>query len=532
MKDSYKVRYLCIVIAIFIAQVIVASRFIITNDEAYYLAFAKSLQLSYVDSPPFVSYLSWIQIHYNCLKPLFLRLVVIILHLISCIFLLQIVRNNFQDHLIEARKSIFTTFLFCYLCPIFGLYGIFILPDAGLILALSIMLYATDKIYNQQNISYTNSLILGLGFGIGLLSKYHIIPLGGGILIGLLLSLIAHYKNNYRHLVVCSLIILLVSILISTPMWIWNWSYHFASFKFQLQHGFAKGDWSLISALIFCASSLLFITPWLAYFLLKFGLFKNNRMYLLIPFTSLFLTLLSSSFRKNVLGHWIAPAFWILIPYASTNLYKYGSKLSQKTLTLFLALTFVIWIIIAIPLVMPGGMSNIKHFIYKANKDLSDSADLLLWMDIKAILNNNQEFSKKVTALHSQYNSTQSCASNNELIGTTDWMFTSQFEYIGLEEDLQKQYQHSYKIINVNIEHANFYLWRDNIAEYANCPILIITYRTLPTYLADIIDIRNEAIISNIPAYKNIDLHLISGQFKAAPAIQESRNKVLYSGHY
>lgn len=532
MKDSYKVKYLFVIVAIFVTQVIVASRFIITNDEAYYLSFAKNLQLSYVDSPPFVSYLSWLQVYYNCLQPLCLRILVIILHLVSSMFLLAVVMNNSQNNSIEVRKSIFTSFLFCYICPIFGLYGIFILPDTGLILALSIMLYVTDKIYKQQNISYIHSLILGLGFGIGLLSKYHIIPLGGGMLLGLLLSLLTHYKNNYRHLIICSLIIMIISIFISAPMWIWNWTYNFASFKFQLQHGFAKGTWSLISASIFCVSSLLFITPWIAYFLLKFGLLKNRRSYLIIPFTCLFFTLLSSSLRKNVLGHWIAPAFWILIPYASINLYKYGSKFSQKILNFFLAITFLIWVIIAIPLAQPGGMNNIKSIIYNVNKDLSDSADLLLWMDIKNILDNNQVFSKKIKVLHNQYSSNKLCNTKIELIGTTDWMFTSQFEYLGFEKSLKKQYHNPYKIINVNIEHANFYLWRDNLTAYANCPILIITYRTLPTYLTEVMTINNESIISNIPNYKNIDIHLISGTFKNASYIKDSRNKVLYSGHY
>ena len=530
MTDKFQLKiYVVIAIIIFVIQAIIAHQFIITNDEAYYLAFAKNLQLSYIDSPPFVAYLTWLQNHLNLNSRFSLRFIVIVLHFISSLFLLKIVSNNYQYQnnsitKTNAQKSLLITFLLSYLAPIFGLYGIFILPDAGLILSLSIMLYFADNIYQHRNISYWQSLGLGLGLGLGLLSKYHIIPLGGGMLLGLILSLLP--STSKKHLWYCGLIIICTSLIISAPLWLWNYYYHFASFKFQLQHGYAKGNWSLSSLLLFFITSILYISPWFTYFLLKFGLLKDKKLYIMIPFGSLTLILIVSSLLKNVLGHWIAPAFWLLIPYSSIYIIKSASELTQKIITMFFIFTTIIWLVI--PLAIASNCFRYFH-------DLSNYSDLLLWKDIKDILQSSPQFTNNIVELNQKniaYHNTVSCSSNKQLIGTTDWMFTAQFEYINLAQQLQQKFHQQYQILNLNIEHANFYLWRDQLELYANCPILIISYRPLPQYLESIMQINNETIINNIKNYKDIELHLIMGVLKDSITISQAKNQVLYSGHY
>lgn len=543
-KNKYPIAF--ITILIIMINVLLAARFMLTNDEAYYVAFARNLQLSYVDSPPFVSYLSWFPVHYHYNQALLLRLSVLIIHLISTLIMVRVVNNNLQiHHQTKSPQAIIHTILIAYLCPIFGLYGIFILPDVGLILALSIMIFIADKIYHQKSIDFYKSLLLGLGLGIGLLSKYHIIPLGGGILLGLLIHLWHNNPTKKISRLLCSACVIIVtSLIVSMPMWIWNIKYHFASFKFQLQHGFAKGDWSLTSLLIFVCSSILCITPWFAYLLVKYGLLRKPRLYLVIPYLSLFGILLLSSLRKNVLGHWIAPALWILLPYAVINLQIYGSILAKKAFRYYCAITMIFWIIIALPLALPGGMNNIKIILLKTNHDLSNMVDLLLWNDLRDILNNSSVFHESLHDLHlakpmyfdaphfANIQTTSYCKVNQDLIGTTDWMFTAQFEYTNLFDNFKQLQNASYKILNVNIEHANFYLWRDDLTKYASCPILIITYRTLPEYLKDIIEIQQQETIENISQYKNLQLHLIIGKFKDSQSIATRQNAVMVSGHY
>ncbi len=93
---------------VFIASLIIAAQFPITNDESYYIAFSKNLQLSYVDAPPFVSYLNIIQVTFGLVSPLYERSLVIVLHLLATLFLLAIVRNHCinDEHL--ATKLLIT----------------------------------------------------------------------------------------------------------------------------------------------------------------------------------------------------------------------------------------------------------------------------------------------------------------------------------------------------------------------------------------------------------------------------------------
>ncbi|MCC2645393.1 MAG: phospholipid carrier-dependent glycosyltransferase, partial [Burkholderiales bacterium] len=280
--------------------------------------------MSYVDAPPFVAYLNIVQAKLGIFQPLINRLLVVILHLIATIFLILIVKNNHviipSNNRDNLSDKLLITFLLAYIIPIFGLYGIFILPDSGLILGLSLMLWVSDHILREGYISIKNSLLLGIGLGIGLLSKYHILPLGGGMLLGLYLDLACRNSNQYSLRPLAMLIIsVLLGLVIAAPLFIWNYTNHYASFIFQLQHGFNSNSWQLISMVGFIFGAILYLTPWFAYMLFKYGVLKERRYYILIPVFCLCLILLISSLRKNILPHWLSPAFWLLIPYTVIN---------------------------------------------------------------------------------------------------------------------------------------------------------------------------------------------------------------------
>ncbi|HLX53147.1 MAG TPA: hypothetical protein VKR58_04370, partial [Aquella sp.] len=292
---NYAIKNKLIYCLILIVSIVIAARFPIGNDEAYYVAFAKDLQLSYVDAPPFVAYLNIIQAKLGLFQPLANRFWVIILHLISTLFLMLIVKN---DHLAKKNTSdvsnrpgisdkLLVTFTLAYIIPIFGLYGILILPDCGLILGLSIMLWTSDNIIREKLVSMKNSLFLAIGLGIGLLSKYHILPLGGGMLLGLYLDLFFMHSQDNRQANWLNLAKLILSILlgliIATPLFMWNYTNHYASFIFQLQHGFGSNNWQLSSMFGFILGTLLYLTPWFAYILGKYGFLKDRRYYLLVP---------------------------------------------------------------------------------------------------------------------------------------------------------------------------------------------------------------------------------------------------------
>jgi len=485
--------------------------------------------LSYVDAPPFVAYLNIIQAKLGLSYPLANRLLVIIFHLISTILLMLIVKNNQsaeeKEALDEANNNtlsdkLLVTFLLAYIVPIFGLYGILILPDSGLILGLSIMLWSSDNISRQKQVSLQNSLFLALGLGIGLLSKYHILPLGGGMLLGLYLDLLFmpnqdNQQSNWSNLAKLILSVIL-GLIIATPLFMWNYANHYASFIFQLQHGFNSNNWQLTSMLGFILGTLLYITPWFAYMLGKYGLLKERRYYLLVPVISLSLILIMSSLRKNILPHWLAPAFWLLIPYAVINSRK------LKLLKSMCKYTTILWTLLLFILLLPGGMLNVKKVAKLFNPDTSGLADLLLWQELPQLFAENMSFQHSLATLN---NSPQNCQSSYKLIGASRWYWAAQLEY-------NMVFDANYKILNLDLQSSNFYTWRDNLAHFANCRVLVISDRHNLPDLANLINVQNSYTIHGIGDYKSLDLMIVEGTFKDVAVITPFQQKLLKNPHY
>lgn len=528
-----KTKHILLCLLVLIISIIIASRFPIGNDEAYYIAFARNLQLSYIDAPPFVAYLNVIQLKLGLLHPLQNRIFVVILHLISTLLLLLVVKNNLinpnnnPQSVFNLQKTtpdnlsekLLITFLIAYLVPIFGLYGVLILPDSGLILGLSIMLYISDIIARNKYISITNITLLGIGLGIGLLSKYHILPLGGGMLLGLYIDIVIQTKRGcIKNLIKLSLSVI-IGVFIALPLFIWNCNNHYASFIFQLQHGFSSNNWQVLSMLGFLLGVLLYMTPWFTYILIKKGLFVRMRYYLVIPVFGLFTILIMSSLRKNILPHWIAPAFWLLIPYAVV----YTNNL--RLLKIMCKYTSILWLILLFILLLPEGMSNFKKVNKIFNPDTTGLADLLLWSELPKLFDNNQKLQHSLAT----YNLVKSsnCMNKKPIIGTIRWYWAAQLEYHQVFGD-------NYQILNLDLRSSNFYMWRDNLVALANCPILIIA-DSRSINIADInslVTIKNQYDINGIGDYKSLRLVVIQATLNSANKLRQKQNDILNSTHY
>lgn len=467
------------------------------------MAFAHDLQLSYVDAPPFVAYLNLLQTKLGIYIPLINRFWVIILHLISTLILMLIVKHHyFGDNTKQPSQQktlsdqLLVTFSLAYIIPIFGIYGFLILPDSSLILSLSIMLLASDSIYHEKRVSIKNTLFLAIGLGVGLLSKYHILPLGGGMILGLYLDLIFFTrKANWLNLAkLCTSITL--GLIIATPVFIWNYANHYASFIFQLQHGFSSDRWQFSSLFGFILGSILYLSPWFTYMLSKYGLLKSKHYYLLIPVISLSLILMMSSLRKNILPHWIAPAFWLLIPYTVINVKN------LKPLKSMCKYTSILWLILCFILLLPDGILNIKKISKLFNQDTTGLANLLLWQELPGLFADNPQIQNSLKTLN---NPTHDCHSTYRLIGTTRWYWTAQLEY-------HKVFSPNYKILNLDLQSSNFYTWRDNLSTFANCPILVIADRNNLDDLAKLINIQKSYNLHGISDYgiDNYDINHLS----------------------
>ena len=506
---------------ILLAAFILAANFPITIDEAYYIAFSKNLQLSYVDHPPFVSYLNLAQSMFGLTSPLFNRLLVIMTHLIATLFLLAIVYNHCEKDEDLATKLL-VTFLIAYVVPIFGMYSIIILPDTGLILSLSMMLWAADKVVLANELSWRNAFELGIGLGIGMLAKYHILPLGGGILFGVLLDLSLRSTFMWSNLakLVASLAI---GLMCALPVFIWNWDNHFASFMFQLQHGFRSDTLHPMAILSFIYGSVFYLTPWFAFILLKQGLFSKKHWHLLIPVCSLVIILLISSARKHVLSHWVSPAFWLLIPYAV--IYSSHRKRYLSLLMKMCKYTALLWLVFIAVMLLPAERLAIKQIGKIPHVNPIIFVGSSFWEELPEMIQKNAVLADIVDkALHQKPNS--GCAKKNPIVGTYRWFWASQLEYHQMFPGAQ--------ILNLELNSSNFYLWRDDWSDYANCNILLIGEETqnITSELAQILKVNHEYTLHGLGDYPALNLKVISATLDDSNTIKNVQQSLLAHPHY
>ena len=512
-------KYGLIYAVILLATLIIAATFPMMNDETYYIAFAKNLQLSYVDHPPFVSYLSFAQTSLGLHAPLYERALVIVLHLLSTVFLMAIVYNHCTNDK-HLPTKLLLTFLICYLIPIFGFFSIFILPDTGLILSLSILLWTADKVLRSNHLSVRNTIELGIGLGIGLLAKYHILPLGGGILCGICIDLAFRAKFRWSDALKI-LTSVLIGIMIAWPVLVWNINNHFASFLFQAQHGLHSKQWHFGGSFVFIFLSVLYLTPWFGFHFLKRGFGITKPFYLIIPIAGLFCILLFSSFSNHVLPHWISPAFWLLIPYSVIYCepHHLGSLMKQCQYTA------LIWLPLLIALSLPGNMWNLRSFIEWVHGNTPNSWCSLFWEDFEALVQQDRVLSELVnTTTHQTPN--PGCAENRPIVAASKRIWASQFEYHAIFPGA--------KIINLEQNSSNFYLWRDNWADYANCNILFIGEgdENLVGTLVNLLDVKNQYSLQGVNNYPKLHLQVISGTLKGKDTIQALQKNLLTHPHY
>ena len=395
------------------------------------------------------------------------------------------------------------------------------MPDTGLILSLSFLLWVADKAVCAGHLTWKNVGELGLGLGIGLLSKYHILLLGGGILLGLSLDLAL--RSRFRGLDALKMLIsALAGVLIAAPMFVWNIHNHFASFLFQTQHGFGSSRWHPTHCLVFIFLSALYLTPWFAFRFLKNGLCSKRHFYLIIPVSSLILVLLLSSLRNHALPGWISPAFWMLIPYAVIYCQPSVLDVMMKQCKY----TALLWVPLVLTLSLPGGMWNLKQVVHLLHGDNTRSWFTLFWAELPTLVKKDDKLSRILETAFLHHEQTKGCAEKQIIIGAFTRKWAAQIEY-----------QHVFpgaKILNLEQKSSNFYLWRDDWSDYANCNILLIAEgdESILGSLNPILTIKNQHSLHGIGDYPSVQLQIASGTFKDRYMIQSLQNSLLKHPHY
>lgn len=249
-------------------------------DEAYYWDWSRHLSLSYLDHPPMIAYLIRIFTGIFGTHEWSIRLVNV-----CCLSLASYLIYHFAKQLFNTQTA--DTALVLWLClPVNAHLFWFTSPDNPLILFWTAALYSYYLALQTKRIRYF--YLTGLSIGFALLSKYPAILLLISLFLYTLLHRSYHYVFKNIHLYLSGLL----SLLIFSPVLIWNAQHQWASFVFQWTHGVAtKKTLSLNFAVGFLGGQLLIVTPvfFIGLFVLLFQHKKiitcNEKWnYLLIPF--------------------------------------------------------------------------------------------------------------------------------------------------------------------------------------------------------------------------------------------------------
>jgi 4-amino-4-deoxy-L-arabinose transferase-like glycosyltransferase len=260
------------------------------GDESYYWFWGQHVQLSYFDHPGMVGWLTWLGSKLSFLPiSLLVRWPFIFLSTLSLFLFIQILRTTNNDN---SRASAWL--IACYLLnPLLGVGGILATPDVPLVFFWTLSYWVVLQILkNQRPIDYA---YLGISLGLGLCSKYHIVLFPLSTFIGLLF--VGRIKEiQYKKIILT----LVFGFVFSLPVLVWNYQNNWASFAFQLNHGFQGKSYTPLWTLTYIAGQILLFNPILFYQLLRScrKVFSKN-----IALTN-WLFFLISSFKAGVEANW------------------------------------------------------------------------------------------------------------------------------------------------------------------------------------------------------------------------------------
>lgn len=224
-----------------------------SNDEAYYWVWAHHLQLSYFDHPPAVGWLMWLGTFLESFGNAARLPGVWLGH-----FTLLIWNQILKPFLDEKREAWWL--IFVLLSPFLGLGSLIITPDVPLLFFWSLSLFLLLRLLEKPSVLLYAAL--GASLGLGFCSKYMIVLFVPTALLWIFWS--GKWRNVRWAYVPVTII---VGLAFCFPVLYWNMQNDWASFRFQIDHGFRSNEWNLLTPLEYIGGQLLLLFPtvvWLA----------------------------------------------------------------------------------------------------------------------------------------------------------------------------------------------------------------------------------------------------------------------------
>lgn len=311
---------------------LVAGSIELGNDEVYYWTYARYPDLSHFDHPPMVGLvIQFFSLNLLLDSEFFLRLASVILGTLNT-FLIFMIGKEIKNNLTGLYAALLYTASFYG----FILTGTFILPDTPQgFFWLGTMYLLIRSLPDDQVTTRSRNFLFAAGVfaGMALLSKYHSFFLLGGVFMYIL------FNNPKWFLVKETYLAFLVSIMIFSPVIIWNADHDFISFTFHENRIDPEG-WGIrteyflteVIGQIFYnnpVNVLIILSAFIALFRGKH--FLESKYLRLILWLSLPLVIIFTGFSlfRSTLPHWTGPAYYGFILIAAAWLAHPGREDSR-----------------------------------------------------------------------------------------------------------------------------------------------------------------------------------------------------------
>jgi 4-amino-4-deoxy-L-arabinose transferase-like glycosyltransferase len=277
-------------------------------DESYMVSAGRVLGLGYYDHPPASWWLSWASTHlFGSEAPIVARLPFILLFALTTWLIARL------GDAVGGPRAGFWAAVTLNLSPVFGITsGGWVLPDGPLDCALAGAALCLVRALNGRRGWWFG---VGVCSGLALFSKYSAVL----TIAGALLFLAMNREHRFWLWRFEPYLAGALALLIFSPVVVWNFSHHWASFAFQGAR--AEGlQFHPLAPFYTLGGEALFVLPWFWCRMIDSGLraFRSGwceRMlaYLAVPPIVVF-ALISIWSSQRVLYHWAAPGYLMLFP--------------------------------------------------------------------------------------------------------------------------------------------------------------------------------------------------------------------------
>ena len=357
-------------------RLFLASQLELANDEVYYWTYALYPDLSHFDHPPMVGFLAQIFSLNLLLKDdFFLRLGSIVLSA-SSTWIIFLIGSKVKNELAGLYAAfLYTSSIYCSIISGFSL-----IPDAPQVFFWLISLKLALEILPAVEITSSQRkkmLLIGVVTGLAMLSKYHSVFIWVGILLFVL------FKNRKWLLDYSLYLSGFISVLVFSPVLIWNIQNNFISFTFhgdrvapalQLRPDYFFTEIGGQIGYNNPLNVILIVIALIALFKGKSFIDAKYKWVLLLNAVPLWLLFTGFSVFRSTLPHWSGPAFLSLI--VITAVY-WSERIGQQNLSdrkiirplrIVLPSYFLVFILIATLYVINyspfplGKQSELKNF--------------------------------------------------------------------------------------------------------------------------------------------------------------------------